>query len=279
MQQGEPSRTALAAAMHRAAHQKIEGGATFADPFALPIIGPEARRQLDDWAASPQRRLMRLFIAARHRVADEKLRMAAGRGVRQVVIVGAGLDTTALRGLEDAPNARYFEVDHPATQAWKRERLATEQVELPHGLVFAPIDFEAESLGAGLAAAGFDAGAPAFFVWLGVVPYLSEEAIMATLDFIACVPRTEVVFDYGNPPSQLPAAYQARQAKRAERVAALGEPWLSYFDSGDLAARLTALGAVDIGDLGPAEIQRFVFGIPEPAHTGGGGHILWARWP
>jgi methyltransferase (TIGR00027 family) len=275
MEAGQPSRTAMAAAMHRAAHQKIEGGATFSDPYALRIIGRDARKKLDQWAAALQRRPLRFFIAARHRFADEKLALAARRGTRQAVIVGAGLDTTALRGVEDV---QYFEVDHPATQAWKRLRLAEEGLEPPDELVFAPVDFERQSLGDGLAAAGFDATRPTIFIWLGVVPYLTDGAIAATLDFIASVPSAEVVFDYANPPDQLDPKLQQRHAKRAERVAALGEAWLSYFDSAELEARLRGLGAVEIEDLGPLEIQRYIFGIPEPRYSGAGGHILWARW-
>jgi methyltransferase (TIGR00027 family) len=278
MQNG-PSRTAMAAAMHRAAHQMVEDGATFHDPFALPLIGAEARRGLAGWAASPQRRLMRLFIAARHRVADEKLAMAAARGVRQTVIVGAGLDSTALRGVAEAEDMRYFEVDHPTTQIWKRQRLAEEGLEPPDGLAFVPVDFERETLAGGLENAGFDAHRPAFFIWLGVVPYLSGTAIFETLGTIAEVPGAEVVFDYANPPEQLGSRLAARHAKRAARVATLGEPWLSYFDSAELGRRLRALGAGEIDDLGPLEIQRYVFAIPEPRYAGAGGHILWARWP
>lgn len=275
MQTGQPSRTAMAAAMHRAAHQKLEGGATFSDPYALAVIGEEARRRLDGWAAA-RRRPMRLFIAARHRVADEKLAMAIGRGTRQVVILGAGLDTTALRAA--TADVRYFEVDHPATQAWKRRQLAEEGLDIPGTLVFAPVDFERQTLAEGLAAVGFEAARPAIFIWLGVVPYLTEAAVFATLGCIAAVPGAEVVFDYANPPDQLGADHARRHALRAGRVAALGEPWLSYFDSAALAGRLRALGAVELDDLGPAEIRRHVFGDPEPGYAGAGGHILWARW-
>ena len=273
-----PSRTALGAAMHRAAHQKIEGGATFRDPYALKIIGNEARKRLDEWAAVEQRRRMRLFIAARHRFADEKLGIAIERGTQQVVIVGAGLDTTALRSASETEDIRYFEVDHPATQAWKRQQLADEGLEPPDALTFAPVDFERQSLGEGLATAGFNATRPAIFIWLGVVPYLTDGATFATLKFIASVPGAEVVFDYANPPDQLGAKLQQAQAERAAHVAAIGEPWLSYFDSAKLKKRLHGLGVSDVEDLGPFEIQRYIFGIPEPTYSGAGGHILWARW-
>ncbi|HVW93710.1 MAG TPA: class I SAM-dependent methyltransferase [Devosia sp.] len=278
MDQDSPSRTAMAAAMHRAAHQRLERGAIFADPLAVPILDAAARDRLDDWAALPRRRGMRLFIAARHRFAEERLAAAVATGIRQIVVLGAGLDTTALRGLHGERGVRYFEVDHPATQAWKRRRIAEAGLPAPAELTFAPVDFERQTLGDGLAAAGFDPLLPAFFVWLGVVPYLTEAAIFETLRFVAQVPRAEIVFDYANPPDQLEPAVRAAHEARAANVAAIGEPWLSYFDSADLAARLAALGAAELDDLGPVEIQRRIFRRPDPIPTRSGGHILWTRW-
>jgi methyltransferase (TIGR00027 family) len=141
---GQPSRTAWAAAAHRAAHQILEGGCIFADPLALRILGEEpetiARRAEED----PASRRMRLFIAVRTRFAEDALAAAVKRGVRQVVVLGAGLDTYAYRS-PFREGLRIFEVDHPATQAWKRQRLADASIPLPHSLTFAPIDFGRES--------------------------------------------------------------------------------------------------------------------------------------
>ena len=279
MEQGQPSRTALGAAMHRAAHQVLESGSIFADPFAEAIIGAEARQRLAEWASPPQRRGMRLFIAARHRMAADRLAEALASGIEQVVIVGAGLDTTALRLTAGRREVRLYEVDHPATQAWKRERLAAAGLASPPFLSFAPVDFERQTLGEGLAAAGFDGRAAAFFIWLGVVPYLTEAAILATLRCIAAVPGAQLVFDYANPPEQLEDRLRQAQQRRAARVAAIGEPWISYFDSEDRAGRLRQLGAVEIDDLGPTEIQQRIFGNPDPQFRGRGGHIAWVRWP
>jgi methyltransferase (TIGR00027 family) len=127
---GQPSRTALAAATHRAAHQLLEGGRVFYDPLALRILAedPETvRRRADE---NPYRRRMRLFIAVRTRFAEEALASAVERGVRQVVVLGAGLDTYAYRN-PFGDRLRIFEVDHPATQAWKRYRLASASIPLP----------------------------------------------------------------------------------------------------------------------------------------------------
>jgi methyltransferase (TIGR00027 family) len=116
---------------------------------------------------------MRLFIAARTHFAEEAFARAVEGGVHQLVILGAGLDTYAYRGLL-RHRVHIFEVDHPATQAWKRQRLASAAIAAPSSLTFAPIDFERESLSGGLAASPFDPAQQTFFFWLGVVPYLNH---------------------------------------------------------------------------------------------------------
>jgi methyltransferase (TIGR00027 family) len=112
---------------------------------------------------------MRIFIAIRTRFAEEALAAAVERGAHQLVILGAGLDTYAYRGAF-RDRLRIFEVDHPATQAWKRQRLADAAISAPPGLTFAPIDFERETLAEGLKAAGFYPNEQTFFTWLGLVP-------------------------------------------------------------------------------------------------------------
>ena len=104
-------------------------------------------------------------------------------------MLGAGLDTFSLRNPFAGQGVRVFEVDYPATQAWKREQLAQASLAVPASLTFAPVDFEALSLREGLASAGFERDRPAFFQWLGVVPYLTREAISVTLEFIATIPE------------------------------------------------------------------------------------------
>src|SRR5271169_3611492 len=97
MQTGQPSRTALGAAAHRAIHQTLEGGAIFTDPFAVRILDEKTRTGLSEMAKDPAHRPMRLFIAARSRFSEDTLAACVARGVRQVVILGAGLDTFSLR--------------------------------------------------------------------------------------------------------------------------------------------------------------------------------------
>jgi len=285
MRLGKPSRTALAAAFHRAAHQVLEGGRIYCDPLALRILGEDAEAVARQAAEQPSRRRMRAFIAARTRFAEDALVAAIERAVSQVVILGAGLDTYAYRSsfkngmhpLTAGARLRTFEVDHPATQEWKRQRLRDVDIPLPDALTFAPVDFEHETLADGLRAAGFDCEQQTFFTWLGVVPYLKEEAVWVTLAFIASLPHgAHVVFDYSDPPATLPPEARARHDRRAARVAALDEPWVTYFEAAMLRARLTALGFTEIEDLGPAQIASRYFPSYAKSLPNKGGHILRA---
>jgi len=275
MQTGQPSRTALSAAAHRATHQVLEQGRIFADPLALRILGPGADAMVAGMAAQPARRVMRLFIAARTRFAEDALAAAVARGVRQLVVLGAGLDTFAYRNPHQGLSV--FEVDHPATQAWKRARLAEAGLTPPPSLTYTPVDFERSTLADGLAAAGFDSDQPSFFTWAGVVPYLTREAVMATLAFIGGLPGgAEVTFDYSDPPTSMPPEQRAAQAERAEAVAAAGEPWLTYFAADELAGELRGVGFTEIEDLGPGEIEARYFGVAGSGRTKGG-HVVRAR--
>jgi methyltransferase (TIGR00027 family) len=283
MREREPSRTAYAAAAYRAAHQVLEEGRIFRDPLALAILGQDAAAVRRAAEAGPARRGMRFFIAARTSFAEAALaRGVEERGVRQLVVLGAGLDTFACRN--PFPGLRVFEVDHPATQAWKRRRLEEAGIAAPDSLVFAPVDFEREALLDGLIGAGFDPARRTFFTWLGVVPYLTEAAIDSTLREVAGIAGGgEVVFDYSNPPASLSPEMSAMHARRAARVAAAGEPFLSYFD---LHARLKALGFDEIEDLGPPGlVARYLeprdFAAPPRGGGAGpvpdrGGHVVFA---
>jgi len=276
MQIGRPSRTALAAAAHRAAHQLLDHRRIFHDGLAVQILGESAQAVAADALAHPDRRAMRLFIAARSRFAEDALALAVGRGVGQLVVLGAGLDTFAYRNPH--PDLRVFEVDHPATQAWKRERLAAAGIAIPPALRFAAVDFERVGLADGLSKAGFDAGAPAFFSWLGVVVYLTEDAVFETLGCIAKLPTgSEVVFSYSDRPKAMPGEQAKAYRARAARVAAMGEAWRTQFEPTLLHARLRALGFGEIEDLGPAEVAILYFGAPAGTLPRKGGHLLRAR--
>jgi methyltransferase (TIGR00027 family) len=276
MQLGKPSRTALAAAFHRAAHQVLEQGRIFADPLALRILGADAQTIARQAGENPSGRRMRLFIAVRTRFAEDALAVAIESGVRQVVVLGAGLDTYAYRN-PFGDRLRLFEVDHPATQAWKRQRLRDAAIPLPSTLTFVPADFEHETLAERLAAAGFDRTRQTFFSWLGVVPYLKQEAVWSTLAFIAGLPDgAHVVFDYSDPPESLSRERRASHERRARRLAGLGEAWITYFEAEKLHAKLAALGFAEIEDLGPAQIASRYFPGRASTLPDKGGHVMRA---
>ncbi|RDU96266.1 class I SAM-dependent methyltransferase [Trinickia dinghuensis] len=286
MNEREPSRTAFAAATHRAIHQVVEQGKIFSDPLALSILGMSASDIQHDVESQPSRRGIRLFLAARSRFAESAARDAVEqRGVRQVVVLGAGLDTFSYRH-PFPDHIRLFEIDHPATQSWKRKRLEQAGIAIPNSLTYAPIDFEKDSLQDGLTAAGFDTNERTFFMWLGVVPYLTENAIDLTLSVIADLPGgADLVFDYGEPPASLPPELATLHLERAARVAAIGEPFLSYFEPAQLHEKLRALGFSEIEDvLGRSLLTEFAeqkaADSSATANTtqsrSGGGHFLFA---
>jgi methyltransferase (TIGR00027 family) len=281
MQQGQASVTALGAAGHRAAHQVLERGFVFADPLALPILGQDAEGAITLAGERPERRGLRLFIAMRSRFAEDSARHAIEKGVRQILVLGAGLDTFAYR-LEPTQDMRVFELDHPATQAEKRRRLTDARIAEPRHVSYVAHDFEHGSMTASLETGGFDARKRTFVLWLGVTPYLTEKAVFATLSELARLPGgAEVVFDYANPPDAINEA-RTRNFHRemAERVAASGEPFRCYFDSGELHARARELGFAEIEDLDRAAlIGRYLPDLPIAPRSGPGGHVVRMATP
>jgi methyltransferase (TIGR00027 family) len=264
MEHGRASITANSAARYRAAHQILEGGSIFTDPLAVRIAG--TGDGVDD---DPRRRGMRLFVAARTAFAERALAAAYRGGTRQLVVLGAGLDTFAYRS--PYPDLRVFEVDHPDTQLWKRERLAAAGIEIPETLTYVPVDFESQTLTDRLAVRD-----GAFFLWLGVVPYLSREGFDQTIGFIAGVPRSQVVFDYAMPPASMSGERRAALEARAARVAGLGEPWKTFFTAPQIDADLRALGFTALEDLGPSELAARYFGRPDVPPGTPGGHVIHA---
>src|SRR5580765_5541549 len=246
MQDAQPSRTAMRVATRRAAHQLLDRPLVLDDPVALAIIGPEAAAKVIH-EPLPYRgragRSLRAFLVARSRFAEDELARAIARGTMQYVILGAGLDTFAYRNPHAHAGLRVFEVDYPATQAWKRRKLAAGAIAIPASLTFAPVDFERQTLAAGLASAGFDATRPAFFSWLGVSMYLTDAAVQSTLEFVASLPPGGgVVFDYVVPRASLNWLERWVFDRMSRRVAAAGEPFHTFLDPAALSARLTGLG-------------------------------------
>jgi methyltransferase (TIGR00027 family) len=278
----QPSHTAYRVALSRAAHQLLDAPRVLDDEVALTILGASAE---DAIRAAPLRynvpfaRYLRAFLVARSRVAEDALADAVHRGVRQYVVLGAGLDTFAYRNPHPPGLLKVFEVDHPATQAWKHQLLLAARIALPPALTFVAVDFESEQLQERLAGAGFRPDEPAFFSWLGVSMYLSRAAVMGTLAFVAGLPQgSGIVLDYAVPPSGLKLIRRLAVRALLKRVAAAGEPWKSFFEPRELADELRALGFVSIEDLGPEELNaRFFRDRRDGLRTGSLGRVISAR--
>ena len=280
MEEGQPSATAQGAAIHRAAHQFLDVPKILDDPLALRIIGTNAESALraNLWRFQKSR-FLRAFIALRSRYAEDELARAIQRGVRQYVILGAGLDTFAYRNPYPGSRLRVFEVDHPATQSWKRVRLREAEIAIPDSLTFAPVDFERQTLADGLNRAGFRAEEAAFFSLLGVVVYLTKTAVMETFKFVASLPAgSEIVFDYSILPSMLNESQRSAHESRASRVAAIGEPWITYFDPSSLASELRGMGFKQVEDFGPEEANsRYFKDRTDSLRISGSGRLMKAR--
>jgi len=253
------SRTALSVALRRAAHQLHDSPIVFNDPVAVPILGAEYQEQLRRTPLRPDRPFstaLRAFLVARSRYAEDNLKRAVENGVKQYVLLGAGLDTFAYRN--PYPQLRVFEVDHPATQQWKRELLQCNLIAIPESLSYTPVDFENQSLAEQLRDAGFDRTAPTLFAWLGVVPYLTEEAFRATLGFIADQPAgSGLALDYSQPREVLSQLERLAHDSLASRVEKAGEPFRLFFTPPGMAAELSRFHALE--DLGAVEINARYF--------------------
>jgi len=239
MDHGQPSLTALTAAAARAAHLVVDGEPRiFADTLAVALLGDRAEELISYHtlhAAHPVLSGARVQVTCRSRYTEDALARALTRGVTQYVILGAGLDTFAYRsGL--AGRLRVFEVDHPATQDWKRRALAAAAVTVPESVSFVAADLAVDSLAGSLAAAGFSAAAPAVVSWLGVTMYLTREAITQTLSAIAgFAAGTELIADYMLPEDMRDEPGALYGALVAQASAEWGEPWLSVFAPDELS--------------------------------------------
>jgi methyltransferase (TIGR00027 family) len=187
-----------------------------------------------------------LMAVIRHRVLADHLPHAHARGVRQLVVLGAGLDTTAF-GLPGWANQwRAFEVDHPATQEWKRQKIADAGWPIPPNLAFAPCDFEHQDMLSALAAAGFDPHLPAVVSLFGVILYLTSAATRATLAQLATLaPGSEVILTYCSPPAGEDPVVQEVFHKATPVVDATGESFVGYYREAELEAIVRAAGFRD----------------------------------
>jgi len=251
-------------AIHRAAHQVFDHPPVFVDPFAERILSQGMRVALEKRPHYRRRRLspsiyVRSMLAARSRVAEDALALAVERGVRQYVVLGAGLDTFALRNT--TPNLRVFEVDHPNTQAFKRKLLADAGIAVPSTLRFVPVDFEKQELHAELVRAQLDPQKPTFFSWLGVIMYLRRDDILATLRAAATLAGDAggIAFDFIGRPPRWNLFLRAFIKYRSWSVARVGEPFRTFLSAEEARELLDEAGFREILILGPPELNQRYF--------------------
>jgi methyltransferase (TIGR00027 family) len=251
--------TAAARALHREEPQPW----VLDDHLALGLAGDEGAsitQRLRDGLSAVDLRAFSRWMCVRSRLAEDVVERVVAAGIRQYAILGAGLDSFAYRRPDLLARLRVFEVDHPASQAWKRERLAELGVRLPANLVFAPVDFETQTLRVGLLAAGFDFATAAVFSWIGVTMYLTQAAIEATLETVAaCPPGSGIVLTYNLPLSALEGQGRAIGGRMSRVVGEVGEPWISLFTPAEAEALLHRCGFGEVEHFGPAEAVRTYF--------------------
>jgi methyltransferase (TIGR00027 family) len=274
---GGPSATARQAALLRAVHQIIDIPRVLDDPFAIPILGGLRHDELQR-AVDRQSRSLRASVVMRSRYAEDRLAAAVARGVRQYVILGAGLDTFGYRNPHARTGLRVFEVDHPATQRMKRARLEAAQIALPAATTFVPVDFETQTLSQQLGAHGFRFDEPAFFSLLGVVIYLSHAAVMDTMRVVgSCAPGTEIVFSFSVPDELLTHSQEAARKRAMTLVAAVREPWITFYEPGALAQTLHACGFSSTELFAPEDANRTYFAKRLDGLRTSTGHMMSAQ--
>lgn len=264
MQEHKASETAALTAMLRAAHQLLDDKPSIVDdPIAIRLLDDATRELITVQRAdllSPRLMILRAAVLLRTRYAEDLLARAIERGVGQFVIIGAGLDTFAYRQTAMARSLQIYEVDHPATQAWKRHRLAAAGIAVPDNLHWVPVNLERQRLTAGLRDAGFDASTPAFFSVLGVSQYLSLSAIDALLKMVGALPSpSTIVLSFILPDADLPTEEAAVARAGAEDAAKKSEPWLTRVNARELAVRLSEFGFREVIHLPPQEADARYF--------------------
>jgi methyltransferase (TIGR00027 family) len=244
MDSGQPSATAMAVAVSRDSHRAYDQPPwIFDDPYALSLVGPawrDIRSSNERSLGEPVQRQNRSSIVARSRYSEDRL--LAG-GYRQYVILGAGLDSFAWRRPDLVSEMRVVEIDHPATQTWKRARADDLGLPILDGHTFVPVDFETETLELGLYRARLDQSQPIFFSWLGVIVYLTTQAIEATLRTVAaCAPGSEVVLSYDASEPFLDETAREMVDAESRLVVTVGEPYTLTFSPAEVEALVERCG-------------------------------------
>jgi methyltransferase (TIGR00027 family) len=297
MAETSSSRTAMVTSLMRALHTRCDPSPLLNDSWGdrlIPNVERDAMSQrilarLDSDARVRALRKPNSFlddfllnnpaypgVVIRSRYAEDALREATSRGVRQYVLIGAGFDSFALRRPAFAGALEIFEIDHPATQAMKRQRILECGISLPPSVHFIAADLARETVATALGRSSFRTDRPAFFSWRGVAVYLTREANLATMRAVASCgcPGSELVFTYVDQIEFTPGRSQSPHNTNARAVAMTGEPFVSGFDPVEIAKELDSVGLELVEDLdGPEMSSRYATVLQPPATL----HIARAR--
>jgi len=281
VRRGLPSRSAHWVASLRAVHQLLDEPLILPDPIALPLLGALAEAALrdDPFALNdPILRGLRAAMVARSRFVEDELSRCVEKGVRQYVVLGAGLDTFAYRSPCADQHLRVFEVDHAGTQRWKQQLLAQARIPVPPSLTFVPVDFERDDLGAALRQAGFQADQAACVSWMGVTVYLTPDAVLRTIGTMAGFAAGSCLcFDYRVPATMLNPIERVIDEAIQQQIAAVGEPWLSTFAPAQLESQLLELGFSSAQSATPDDLNaRYFARRKDGLRTGGAVRIMCA---
>jgi methyltransferase (TIGR00027 family) len=253
--------TATIRGVHRQLHSRPW---VLDDPYALPLVGPawsELHTMLGDVVREPVLRRAIAQIVARSRYVEDRL----GDSFTQYVLLGAGLDSFAWRRPDLLRSLRVFEVDHPATQGWKQERVTALALPTSDRHVFVPVDFETETLRDGLSAAGFDWARPTLYSWLGVTGYLAPDAVEATLRVVSSgAAGSEIVMSYLGTPPFLDEFGAEFLAVLSGLAAQSGEPVDTFFAPSEAEALVERCGLAVVENLDSEELgRRYFAGRPD----------------
>lgn len=264
----------------RAIHREEPSPWVLDDPLAISLAGEQGVEIRDRLKAElPPESLLAFtrWCCVRARVPEQVVERELAQGTAQYVILGAGLDTFAYRRGDLAGRLRVFEVDHPDTQRWKRSRLHKLGVDPGIEVVYVPVDFERQTLEAGLEEAGFDFGARAVFSWIGVIMYLTREAIVSTLTTIrASAPGSRVVLTYDLPSEALSGLGAETQGILGRVVAEMGEPIIRRFRPAEIERLLRELGYTAVEHFAPDEAISTFFPGRDDVVFGGAQRIATA---
>lgn len=283
----QPSQTAESAAAGRAAHMLYGTPVIFRDPYAIDLTSPLWRlickNKILAWLVfNGYMGIMRpigAHILARSRYAEDQLEQAIKNGLTQYVILGAGMDSFALRRPDLADCVRVYEIDLPASQAVKLNRLAALKKPLPGNVEFIASDSEDETVMKALSRSSFSFDRPAFFSWLGATYYLTREAVLRSLQAMTDnAAGSEIVFDYGIP-RQLHRIRDRFFWGTIEKSAArCGEPIMTSFLPEQMAAIIHDLGFLIKEQLSPEDQYNRYFRQSDRSHLPIASYFLHAQW-